>query len=298
VGAVVQHDLPVDDDVVHAFGALYAPGGAGRSVVGDLVLPDPDARQIEDHEIGGHALPQEASVMETHDAGGLEGQPADGVFEGQELTLAHPLTEDVTRLAGGAEIRVEVGAGVGLGGQGMAGLHEIGQRDIIRGRPRLQLKLCLQSLVDRQIEHHVRHVLALSLGEVGESVPLEGPVLGEDGLADHDRLPRHEAAEHARPAPLALHRRLAKLRTLVGIGEDGQPLLQRKVHDAVPDLEIAEEGRLPEREPRIEGNRPHEGVELRALPRRDVHVAARLGVEDQEEDGSPARQGDLAQVVA
>src|SRR5260370_10503512 len=99
--AVVQHDLAADDDVLDALRALHPPRRAVRPVVGDLVLSHADAREIEDHEVRRQPLAHQAAIVQTHDAGGLERVPADGVLEAQEPTLADPLPEDIARLAGG-----------------------------------------------------------------------------------------------------------------------------------------------------------------------------------------------------
>ena len=131
--AVVQDDLAADDHVVHAVRALHPPGRSRRSVVGDLVLLHPDAGEVEDHEVGRQSLPHQAAVMKAHDARRLEGQPADGVLEAQELPFPHPFTEHIAGFAGGAEVRVEVGPGVGLGGQGVAALHHLGERGFLFG---------------------------------------------------------------------------------------------------------------------------------------------------------------------
>src|SRR5207245_2184409 len=85
-----------------------------RAVARDLVLLHADAGEVENHEVGHHALAHEAAVGQAHDAGRLEGEAPDGILERQELALAHPLAQHVARLARGAEVGVEVGAGVRL----------------------------------------------------------------------------------------------------------------------------------------------------------------------------------------
>ena len=112
--SVIEHGLATHDHVLHAFRALHPARRAARAVARDLVLRDVDPIQIEDHEVGHHALAHEAAVIQAHDARGLEGVAANRVLEGEELPLAHPLAEHVARLAGGAEVRVEMRAGVGL----------------------------------------------------------------------------------------------------------------------------------------------------------------------------------------
>src|SRR5207253_7948360 len=50
--AMVQHHLAADDDVVHAVGGLHPPGHTRGPIVRHLVLLHPDAREVEDHQIG------------------------------------------------------------------------------------------------------------------------------------------------------------------------------------------------------------------------------------------------------
>src|SRR5262249_47978832 len=128
--AMVHHPLTADDDMVDALPALAAAGGPIRAVPADPLLLAPPAGGIQDHEAGHHALAHEAAVAQAHDAGRLEGEAPDGVFEGQELALADPLAQHVARLARGAEVRVEVGAGIGLRRNRVARLHVLGQLDV------------------------------------------------------------------------------------------------------------------------------------------------------------------------
>src|SRR5438034_9835584 len=114
--AVVQNELAADHDVVDAGRALDTPRRAVRAVAGDLVLLHAELPEVEDHEVRHHALAHEPSIVETYDARGLEGEPADRVFQREVLPVAHPLAEHVGRLARGAEVRVEMRAGVRLRG--------------------------------------------------------------------------------------------------------------------------------------------------------------------------------------
>src|SRR5438552_12492445 len=91
--AMVQHRLAADDDVVHAVGGLHPPGHTRGPIVRHLVLLHPDAREVEDHQVGRQSLAHETAVVETHDARRLEGQSADGVFEAEELPFPDPFPE-------------------------------------------------------------------------------------------------------------------------------------------------------------------------------------------------------------
>ena len=117
--------------MVYAVGALDATRRPVRAVARDLVLLHADAGEVENHEVGHHALAHEAAVGQAHDAGRLEGEAPDGVLERQELALAHPLAQHVARLARGAEVGVEVGAGVRLRRNRVARLHVFGQLDVL-----------------------------------------------------------------------------------------------------------------------------------------------------------------------
>src|SRR5262245_54338530 len=79
--ALLQHDLAADDHVMDTFGALHPAWRARRAVVGDLVVLDADRREIEHHEVGRESFADHPTIAEPHDAGGLEGEPADGVLE-------------------------------------------------------------------------------------------------------------------------------------------------------------------------------------------------------------------------
>src|SRR2546422_9139018 len=109
---------------------------------------------------------------------------------------------------------------------------------MIRRPPRSTLfpytTLFRSGLLDRQVEHHVGHVLSLLLRELREATALERPVLVHDHLVHDDRRPGDEPPEPSRPAPLTLHRRLAELWALSRVGQGSQPLRDGQAHHDVP----------------------------------------------------------------
>jgi hypothetical protein len=70
---MVQHHLAIDDNVVDPFRTLHPPWRPRWTVVPDLIIRDPDAGEVEDHEVRRQPFPDEATIAQAHDAGGLEG---------------------------------------------------------------------------------------------------------------------------------------------------------------------------------------------------------------------------------
>src|SRR5215470_18650430 len=82
--AMIEDGLAAHDDVLDALGPLHAAWRAARPIARDLVFLDVDPGEIEDHEVGHHALPHETPVVEAHDARRLEREAADGVLQREE----------------------------------------------------------------------------------------------------------------------------------------------------------------------------------------------------------------------
>jgi hypothetical protein len=70
---MVQHHLTIDHDVVHPFSALHPPRGPRWPIVPDFIIRDANAGEVEDHEVSRQAFPDETTIAQAHDAGGLEG---------------------------------------------------------------------------------------------------------------------------------------------------------------------------------------------------------------------------------
>src|SRR5207248_7438036 len=92
VAAVIEHDLPVDDDRTDSDRVLkwFREGGA----VGH-------GRRIEDHQIGGEAVSDQASIGEVKLPRRQTGHFVDGLLERDHVLFAHVLAEDARE---GAEV--------------------------------------------------------------------------------------------------------------------------------------------------------------------------------------------------
>src|SRR5262245_46642047 len=94
--AAVDRYLAVDQDDVEALGPGVGLGEGG--LVGD-------AGGVEDDDVGGHPGLEESAIPELERAGWQRGHPADGVFEGEDLLLAHVDAEDARIGPVGAGVR-------------------------------------------------------------------------------------------------------------------------------------------------------------------------------------------------
>ena len=70
---LIRHHLAIDHDVVHPFRALDPPRCPCWPIVPDLIIRDTDTGEVEDHEVCRQPFPDEATIVQAHDAGGLEG---------------------------------------------------------------------------------------------------------------------------------------------------------------------------------------------------------------------------------
>src|SRR6185312_6887610 len=83
--ALAQQDLAVDHRGRDPPGALDQPLGARGQVAHHLRQLGRDGVGVEDHEVGGHALADQAAVGEAPVAGRDEGEHAHRLLEGQGL---------------------------------------------------------------------------------------------------------------------------------------------------------------------------------------------------------------------
>src|SRR5262245_16030196 len=88
--AVAQNRLAVDDRRGHAPATLYQTLGASRKIGGDLGHLRPDRLGIEDDEVTGHPLTDEATVGEAPERGGHEREHPAGVSEGGWVMAENP----------------------------------------------------------------------------------------------------------------------------------------------------------------------------------------------------------------
>ena len=93
--AVAQQDLAVDHGGRDAAGALDQPLGSRGQVGHHLGHLGRDGVGVEDHEVGGQALADEAAVAEAPVGRGHEGQHAHRLLEREGLPGAHPVAQQV-----------------------------------------------------------------------------------------------------------------------------------------------------------------------------------------------------------
>src|SRR5207248_1032769 len=93
--AVLQEDLAVHDGRRDAAAALDEALGSGRKVVDDLRQLGRDRVGIEDDQVRGQALANQATIGEAPLRRRHERQHPHGVLERERLPLAHPVREQV-----------------------------------------------------------------------------------------------------------------------------------------------------------------------------------------------------------
>ena len=109
--AVAADELAVDDHGVDAVRLGHQAVGAGRQVVDALQRAGADGLGIEHHDVGRPALGQHAAVGDAEHLGRPLREVVHGLLDGEGLALAHPVAEQVGRVAGVAEL-AGMGAGV------------------------------------------------------------------------------------------------------------------------------------------------------------------------------------------
>src|SRR5436190_16479855 len=96
---ILEQHLAVDDRVCDAFRGLLDTPAAGREVVHNLFLAALHGGGIEDRDVGRHARPQQAAVIEAKGRCRVEGQTAHRLLQAHHLLLAHPLAEQLGDIA-------------------------------------------------------------------------------------------------------------------------------------------------------------------------------------------------------
>src|SRR5262245_2834164 len=92
-----------DEDVGDAVSAHDPALRPGREVVHALRRPRADSRGIEARDVRRGAGDEAAAIGNAVDVRGHRGQPVNGLLERQEAALAHPVAEQVRRVAGVAQ---------------------------------------------------------------------------------------------------------------------------------------------------------------------------------------------------
>src|SRR5262249_11749271 len=93
VPAVAGQHGAVHDRGRDAARPLHEPPRAGGEIVDDLRHLRSNRFRIEDHEVGGHAFADEATVAKTPQRRRNQRQHAHGLLERERLLLPHPVTQ-------------------------------------------------------------------------------------------------------------------------------------------------------------------------------------------------------------
>ena len=88
-----QDHLAVDDRSQKAGGFLFEPPRARGQIVGQLRHHRPDRFRVEDHDVRGHPLAQQAASVQPPLRSRHKGELPNRVFEGEGLPLAHPMAQ-------------------------------------------------------------------------------------------------------------------------------------------------------------------------------------------------------------
>jgi len=161
---------------------------------------------------------------------GLEGRSyrTGSLLERQQLAVAAPTAQHVARLAGGAEVGVQVRPG----STAWASAWPLFTMSAICTSSAFERVISWNSVsspfLERQVEHDVRDVLVQLLGEHRQALVDEPLVLGELHLANEDRAPGHEPARHARPPPLGASTPGRASSRASRVGQRGEPLAGRR----------------------------------------------------------------------
>src|SRR3954451_4990023 len=108
--AVVDDARAVDEDGLDAFGVGVEPAGVAGEVGSRALGAVADGVGVEEHEVGGPAVGDAATVLEAVQAGGDVGELVDRFLEGDDLLLADAVLEQCRRVDGAAH-HVEMGPG-------------------------------------------------------------------------------------------------------------------------------------------------------------------------------------------
>src|SRR5438067_11823250 len=99
-----RHELlAADEDVLDALGARDVAGRAAREIPHLLRRARRDPRRIEADDVGHPPGRQEPALRDAVDRRRHGGEPADRLLPPEETAPAHPVAEEVGRVAGVAE---------------------------------------------------------------------------------------------------------------------------------------------------------------------------------------------------
>src|SRR3989441_5677782 len=284
--------LAADEDVLDAIGARDVAGRAAREIPHLLRRARRDPRRIEADDVGHPPWRQEPALRDAVDRRRHGGEPAERLLPAEEAALAHPVAEEVSRVAGVAENR-DVRARVGERDQalGAAEQHAHVVLVVVHEQHR---EARAQVLGGGEGEERVDRVPAARGGDLGERAADERRVLGPRSLLEDDVAPAPARGGIRPPEGFGLHRGAE-----VGVGEEREPRgvgwrrapaapAWHGVERRTARREVEVEAHRPARHLRVDGGAGGEAVpELRVDRLPD---AATVGdVEDRAEAHRPPR---------
>ena len=131
----------------------------------------PDARGIEDDDVGRQPDGEAPAVGEAEHLGGPRGQHVHRLLELERALLAHPVAEQVGREAGVAEL-ARVRAGVRETEHGVRREQQLRHLVLVEVHDR-DAEARLELGRDAEVEHEIERVHAALAGDLGERALLE-----------------------------------------------------------------------------------------------------------------------------
>ena len=174
-----QDHLAIDDRSQKARGFLFEPPRARRQIVGQLRHHRPDRFRVEDYDVRGHSLAQQAAPVQAPLGSRHEGELPDRVFQCYGLLLAHPMAQQMG-LQGRVHNLRNVGAGVREGDDRTRVAHHLQHMLLVLIGQRLQEEL-LEVFLQGQINKGLDRVLISLCGDL-----LNGAV-GRVGLVHQEQ---------------------------------------------------------------------------------------------------------------
>ena len=176
------HHRPLDP-----LGELFAALGAAWQVLCHARFQRADGRGIEYHQVGGHARAHEPAVGKSEERCRHESKLSDGVLQRHDFFLAHPVRQQVSRVAiVGA--KNHVGAAVRLADNGVRAGEQCGHGGLV-AVDFAPFELGFQIFFQGQVEEGIEHVFVLFPRDIGHALAFEVLIFRQRRLEDELQIP-------------------------------------------------------------------------------------------------------------